>query len=53
VNIWGVFKTERPPIGGLSREEEKKRGVEGGKLLFVVDGIILGICVVWCKLVYI
>jgi hypothetical protein len=28
-----AFKTERPPIGGLSREEEKKRGVRGENLL--------------------
>jgi hypothetical protein len=27
------FKTERPPIGGLSREEEKKRGVGGEKIV--------------------
>jgi hypothetical protein len=46
------FKTARPPIGGLAWEEEKKRGVRGEKLLFIVDVIILELGFARCKLVY-
>jgi hypothetical protein len=40
-------------MGGLAREEEKKREVGGGKLLFVVDQIILGLWQLRCMFVYI